>query len=99
MKDARGRIHAQDKIAATRYDLDVWMKCFPGESQSKSLKVHGCDTGEEILRIGCSTTELPRPLMFAICARSSSLAGKGIHNPGETDANCQEKEERPQDVA
>jgi hypothetical protein len=30
VKDASGRIHAQDKIAATRYDLDVWMKTLPG---------------------------------------------------------------------
>ncbi|HMD42015.1 MAG TPA: hypothetical protein VKH45_02975 [Candidatus Acidoferrum sp.] len=30
VKDARGRIHAQDQIAATRYDLDVWMKTLPG---------------------------------------------------------------------
>jgi hypothetical protein len=30
VKDASGRIHAQGKIAATRYDLDVWMKTLPG---------------------------------------------------------------------
>ena len=30
VKDASGRIHAQGKIAATRCDLDVWMKTLPG---------------------------------------------------------------------
>ncbi len=30
VKDASGRIHAQGQIAATRYDLDVWMKTLPG---------------------------------------------------------------------
>ncbi|MGB9435440.1 MAG: hypothetical protein WBQ89_24545 [Candidatus Acidiferrum sp.] len=30
VKGASGRIHAQDKIAATRYDLHVWMKTLPG---------------------------------------------------------------------
>jgi hypothetical protein len=30
VKDASGRILAQGKIAATRYDLDLWMKTLPG---------------------------------------------------------------------
>jgi transposase len=30
IKDASGQIHAQGKIAATRRELDVWMKILPG---------------------------------------------------------------------
>ena len=45
VKDASGRIHAQGKIAATRYDLDMWMEPLPRavDGSNGSHHVHGLD--------------------------------------------------------
>ena len=60
------------------------------------------------LRIGCSTTELPRPALLTIafaeifCQFSGEirfpLPRKGVHGPADTNADQQEKEQRPNDI-
>src|SRR3981189_3712441 len=60
------------------------------------------------LRIGCSTTELPRPALLTIAVaeifcqfnRESCVPSsrEGIHRPADTHPDQQEKEERPHDI-
>src|ERR1700674_947446 len=60
------------------------------------------------LRIGCSTTELPRPALLTIasaeifCQFNREICvpspREGVHRPADAHADQQEKEERPHDI-
>ena len=43
VKDVGGRIYAEGKIPATRYDLDLWMK--PSRSRGRQRWKPPCSTG------------------------------------------------------